>query len=289
MSQTELEAVVGGPSPTKPNLSEFSPQTLYDKCLALARNLWWTWHPEVINLFRDLDPIRWRQLDHNPDRAAGRVHARAAGDAGGGAGALQPHQLCLSPAEGIHGQHADLGHARTPACWARSRWPISRPSSASTSRCRFTPAAWACSRATTSKAPAAWACRWSPSACSTIRAISSSTSTSTATSSEEYLDTKVENVPMEPARRRRTASRSRFEIDTRTGQLFAKVWLMHVGRVRLVPARLRRRRQQPGRPRADQPAVRRRPSHAHSPGTGAGRRRREGAAAPGHLRPASIT
>jgi glycogen phosphorylase len=24
------------------------------------------WHPEVINLFRDLDPIRWRQLDHNP-------------------------------------------------------------------------------------------------------------------------------------------------------------------------------------------------------------------------------
>ncbi|GAG27578.1 unnamed protein product, partial [marine sediment metagenome] len=41
-------------------------ETLYDKCVALARNLWWSWHPEVINLFRDLDPIRWRQLDHNP-------------------------------------------------------------------------------------------------------------------------------------------------------------------------------------------------------------------------------
>ncbi|MCD4726155.1 MAG: DUF3417 domain-containing protein, partial [Pirellulales bacterium] len=38
----------------------------YDKCVALARNLWWSWHAEVINLFRDLDPIRWRQLDHNP-------------------------------------------------------------------------------------------------------------------------------------------------------------------------------------------------------------------------------
>src|SRR5260370_8196133 len=47
-------------------LRELSPQTIYDKCCALARNLWWTWHPEVINLFRDLDPIRWRQLDHNP-------------------------------------------------------------------------------------------------------------------------------------------------------------------------------------------------------------------------------
>ena len=41
-------------------------QMLYDKCDALANNLWWSWHPEVSNLFRDLDPIRWRQLDHNP-------------------------------------------------------------------------------------------------------------------------------------------------------------------------------------------------------------------------------
>ena len=41
-------------------------QTLFDKCRALSRNLWWSWQPEVINLFRDLDPIRWRQLDHNP-------------------------------------------------------------------------------------------------------------------------------------------------------------------------------------------------------------------------------
>ncbi|MFM8433928.1 MAG: DUF3417 domain-containing protein, partial [Planctomycetia bacterium] len=49
-----------------PRLDELSPQNLYDKCMALARNLWWSWHPEVTNLFRELDPIRWRQLDHNP-------------------------------------------------------------------------------------------------------------------------------------------------------------------------------------------------------------------------------
>ncbi|MGD0043979.1 MAG: DUF3417 domain-containing protein, partial [Isosphaeraceae bacterium] len=41
-------------------------ETLYEKCIALARNLWWSWNHETINLFRDLDPIRWRQLDHNP-------------------------------------------------------------------------------------------------------------------------------------------------------------------------------------------------------------------------------
>ena len=64
MSQTEAEpATIVQKNLT---LSEHSPQTVYDKCVALARNLWWTWHPEVINLFRDLDPIRWRQLDHNP-------------------------------------------------------------------------------------------------------------------------------------------------------------------------------------------------------------------------------
>ena len=32
----------------------------------LAFNLWWTWHPEVIELFRDLDPALWRATNHNP-------------------------------------------------------------------------------------------------------------------------------------------------------------------------------------------------------------------------------
>src|SRR5262249_4139565 len=38
----------------------------YNRLWALARNLWWTWQPEVARLFRELDPIRWRQLAHNP-------------------------------------------------------------------------------------------------------------------------------------------------------------------------------------------------------------------------------
>jgi len=32
----------------------------------LATNLWWTWQPEVIELFRDLDPELWRRVNHNP-------------------------------------------------------------------------------------------------------------------------------------------------------------------------------------------------------------------------------
>lgn len=33
---------------------------------ALARNLWWCWDAETVSLFRELDPVRWRELGHNP-------------------------------------------------------------------------------------------------------------------------------------------------------------------------------------------------------------------------------
>jgi starch phosphorylase len=39
---------------------------LHERLLALAQNLWWTWHPEVISIFTDLDPQLWRRVDHNP-------------------------------------------------------------------------------------------------------------------------------------------------------------------------------------------------------------------------------
>jgi starch phosphorylase len=37
-----------------------------ERLWSLARNLWWSWDNESTSLFRDLDPIRWRQLNHNP-------------------------------------------------------------------------------------------------------------------------------------------------------------------------------------------------------------------------------
>jgi starch phosphorylase len=39
---------------------------LMDKLRELARNLWWVWQPNVIALFRELDPALWRKVDHNP-------------------------------------------------------------------------------------------------------------------------------------------------------------------------------------------------------------------------------
>ena len=32
----------------------------------LARNLYWTWQPDIIDIFRDLDPELWREVNHNP-------------------------------------------------------------------------------------------------------------------------------------------------------------------------------------------------------------------------------
>jgi len=37
-----------------------------EKLWSLARNVWWSWDNESASLFRDLDPVRWRELNHNP-------------------------------------------------------------------------------------------------------------------------------------------------------------------------------------------------------------------------------
>src|SRR5690606_36941973 len=49
---------------------------------------------------------------------------------------------------------------------------------------------------------------------------------------EEYLETKVENLPMEPALSP-NGEPITVSIETRNGKLFAKVWQLQVGRVRL--------------------------------------------------------
>lgn len=60
-SHSISDSVIPSPSNESSSVNE-----LYDKCIELANNLWWSWVPEIEHLFRDLDPVRWRQLDHNP-------------------------------------------------------------------------------------------------------------------------------------------------------------------------------------------------------------------------------
>ncbi|QDT65827.1 alpha-glucan family phosphorylase [Calycomorphotria hydatis] len=40
--------------------------TAYDKLSEMAQNLWWSWQPEMGQIFRSIDPHIWRETDHNP-------------------------------------------------------------------------------------------------------------------------------------------------------------------------------------------------------------------------------
>src|ERR1700721_4489489 len=37
-----------------------------ERLWALARNMWWSWDQDCAALFRDIDPLRWSQLNHSP-------------------------------------------------------------------------------------------------------------------------------------------------------------------------------------------------------------------------------
>lgn len=54
-----------------------------ERLWALARNLWWSWDYDSASLFRELDPQRWSQLNHNPilllnEYPLAKLEARAA-------------------------------------------------------------------------------------------------------------------------------------------------------------------------------------------------------------------
>src|SRR5450755_3264986 len=62
---TEAAAQVGSVVSEARTLDRFIAPAL-ERLWALARNLWWCWDHDTSSLFRDLDPVRWRLLNHNP-------------------------------------------------------------------------------------------------------------------------------------------------------------------------------------------------------------------------------
>lgn len=41
-------------------------KTLHEKLRELGNNLWWSWQPEVTQIFREIDPTVWTDVGHNP-------------------------------------------------------------------------------------------------------------------------------------------------------------------------------------------------------------------------------
>ncbi len=51
--------------------------TVEDKLRELSFNLWWNWHPQVLEMFRQLDPAGWSETNHNPIALLKRFEPRA--------------------------------------------------------------------------------------------------------------------------------------------------------------------------------------------------------------------
>jgi starch phosphorylase len=228
MSQTET-LPVQQTQPSRPN--GLSAENLYEKCVALARNLWWSWHAEMINLFRDLDPIRWRQLDHNPIALLSE---------------FTPERLEMRAAELVLYSRINQAYRRlkeymteTPH-WGRTHAGVLGSK----------PVAYFSLEFGVHESVPIYSGGLGVLSGDHIKSASGLGVPLVAIGlfydqgyfkqhldingmqHEEYLDTKVENLPMEPAlgvdRRPITIA-----IDTRSGKLQAKVWLMRVGRVHL--------------------------------------------------------
>jgi starch phosphorylase len=226
----QIEAVPNGATQTSGAIG-LAADTLYDKCVALARNLWWSWHPEVINLFRDLDPIRWRQLDHSPIALLSE---------------FTPERLEMRAAELV--LYSRINHAfrrlkeyvATTPLWGRTHAGVLGSK----------PVAYFSLEFGVHESVPVYSGGLGVLSGDHIKSASGLGVPLVAVGlfydqgyfkqhldvngwqQEEYLNTKVENLPMEPARGP-DGKPVKVEICTRVGCLLVKVWLMRVGRVKL--------------------------------------------------------
>jgi len=206
-------------------------ETLYDKCRALAGNLWWTWQPDVITLFQGIDPVRWRALDHNPIAMLSE---------------FTPEQLHTRAVELVLQSRINQAYRRlkeylsTTTLWAN----------ANTGVLGSAPVAYFSLEFGVHESVPIYSGGLGILSGDHIKSASGLGVPMVAVGlfydqgyfkqhldtdgyqQEEYLDTKVENLPMEPALGP-DGQPVTVEIQTRSGRLLAKVWLMRVGRVNL--------------------------------------------------------
>ena len=226
-----LSAVVSDIAVRLPAETSTQAEILHGKCMALAKNLSWTWSPEVIRLFQDIDPVRWRALDHNPiallsELTPEELHSRAM-------------ELVLQSR--IHQAYRRLKeYLSTTTSWAK----------ANTGVLGSKPVAYFSLEFGIHESVPIYSGGLGILSGDHIKSASGLGVPMVAIGlfydqgyfkqhldmdgyqQEEYLDTKVENLPMEPALGP-DGKPVTVEIQTRSGRLLAKVWLMRVGRVDL--------------------------------------------------------
>ncbi len=211
--------------------TEITAETLYEKCVALAHNLWWTWQPEVIALFRDLDPIRWRQIDHNPVALLRE---------------FTPERLALRAAELV--LYSRINHA-----YRRLREYLQRRQTWGATHAGVLgarPVAYFSAEFGIHESIPIYSGGLGVLSGDHIKSASGLGVPLVAVGlfydqgyfrqrtdehgyqQEEYVDTRVEDLPMQAAIDSK-GDPIMVAIDTRDGTVHAKVWMMHVGRVQL--------------------------------------------------------
>lgn len=229
MSQVEV------PPPAtveRENWTEVTPQALYGKLMTIANNLWWSWKPEVQALFRDLDAVRWRQLDHNPIALLKE---------------MTPEQVAERASEMAMYTRINQAHRRlhtyltkTEQTWgARNAGVLGAK-----------PVAYFSAEFGIHESVPIYSGGLGVLSGDHIKSASALGVPLVAIGlfydqgyfkqhldgegyqQEEYVDTNVETQPMQPALGD-DGKQITVSVDTRNGALQAQVWLMHVGRVKL--------------------------------------------------------
>ena len=229
MSQAEV-ATLSDTVP-QPVPSEMGANALYEKCMALAHNLWWSWHPEVTNLFRDIDPIRWRQLDHNPISLLRE---------------FTPERLAIRASEMVLHSRVNYAYRRLQEYLAKTNTWASTNAGVLGGK----PVAYFSAEFGIHESLPIYSGGLGVLSGDHIKSASGlgvpligiglyysqgyfkQHLDADGFQREEYLETKVENLPIEPALGKDGAPIT-ISIETRDGRLLAKVWLMLVGRVKL--------------------------------------------------------
>jgi starch phosphorylase len=230
MSSTEIPSSAA--NVVRANWTEITAADLYDKLMALARNLWWSWHPEVVNLFRDLDPVRWRQIDHNPIALLAE---------------MTPEQVAERASEMVLYTRINQAYRRLKEYLGnmRTTWGAREAGVLGAM-----PVAYFSAEFGLHESVPIYSGGLGVLSGDHIKSASGLGVPLVAIGLfydqgyfkqhlndegwqlEEYIDTKVENLPMEPARDPKGRPIT-VEIQTLHGRLLAKVWLMHVGRIKL--------------------------------------------------------
>ena len=251
---------------------------LIDKLRELGRNLWWTWQPNVIALFRELDPALWRKVDHNPVEFLKR---------------LPVEQLERRAAEMALDSRIDYAFRRL----AEYLQDTDSWGSIHATILRARPVAYFSAEFGLHESLPIYSGGLGVLAGDHLKSASDlgipligvgllyaqgyfrQTLDSNGWQQELYLNADTDLLPIESV----TGPDGQpllVKIETTTGVLHARVWRVEVGRTMLLAPRLERTRELRVGPVADRPALRRRRPRPDPPGAASGRRRLAGTSRP---------